>query len=115
MQLAGKTITQTAPTSKLAVEETWGENQCGNSYPTGYNGYTVPMLPVACEWRKLPEELINSPILNRCEDGANWAKFGPCQCGVQHFDGNGRTVGYLACGAINADGSCARCWRTIFK
>ena len=74
--------------------------------------YTVPKLSVACEWRKLPEELVvitNPPILNRCRDDADCPEFGPCQCPLKHFEGTGRASGHgwQAFGSVNADGTCA--------
>jgi hypothetical protein len=57
VQLAGKTITQTVPTSKFVVEETWGKMNAATTVPLATAVYTVPMLPAACEWRKFPEEL----------------------------------------------------------
>ncbi|KIK06049.1 hypothetical protein K443DRAFT_674614 [Laccaria amethystina LaAM-08-1] len=75
---------------KIRCGGNMGENECGNNCPTGYSG-----LHCANASRCV------------CEDGNNCSELGPCQCGVQHFDGNGRTVGYQACGSVNADGTCS--------
>jgi len=52
-------MTQTVLTSNSVVEEeTWRPVNAATSAPLATAVYTVPRLPVACEWRKLLEELI---------------------------------------------------------